>query len=320
MVPRKSPLSDSSATMERAGAREEASSDLEKPLLKTQEDLTLIPYTLYDRFLEGFVHSIFALLLPLSAIALVVVTIRIGWFLTGPDAAEILVPSAHLYNKGVREPYPIGTIFKFNEKATKFSFGATFVAIFVGFISLAWAWICLWVPREANLRKPMGTLSETLMDHQLLSGAFAGGAFIYTTYYERDAARGDGCYTHVDWKGRLVAKCSPESAACYTNYWPDILSDYDPRSLCREARIARYLTLVVALCTTALYTVHAHHERLRHRYTSQEQRREQVEKDEEQETSRWKEKSRTRKAFEIIGRVLLFTNGVLGAIKWYREN
>lgn len=53
-------------------------------------------------------------------------------------------------------------------------------------------------------------------------------------FYELDPRRGSGCYTYTNRKGQVLAKCSLESATCYTQGWPDAIDRGNASRLCTE--------------------------------------------------------------------------------------
>jgi hypothetical protein len=126
---------------------------VEKGKSSKEEELSPIPYPLYDRVLEGFVHRICAFLLPLLCIIVCATTLHVAFYLAGVDDAKALIPTAHIYNKGISSPYPDGTHSEFNEKAIFMCFASGLVGLVAGLPALMWAWICFWVPRESILKK-----------------------------------------------------------------------------------------------------------------------------------------------------------------------
>lgn len=118
---------------------------------KKEEDVTPIPYTLHDKLLERFLRPLCTvLLLPLS-VAILVITAQILWFLTEDDEAEILVPAAFQYNKGMVLPQP--SKFEYNVKYVLTMLGAGVIGVLpAGLYSLAFGLYCLVVPRDKRLR------------------------------------------------------------------------------------------------------------------------------------------------------------------------
>lgn len=65
--------------------------------------------------------------------------------------------------------------------------------------------------------------------------------YIYLSFfYDPEPENGSGCYTYTNSEGRLVAKCSIESAACYTKGWPASIQTGHAAQLCTET-VSPYL-------------------------------------------------------------------------------
>lgn len=125
-----------------------------------------------------------------------------------------------------------------------------------------------------------------------------------TFFYEVEPARASGCYTYTNSKGKLVAKCSFESAACYTRDWPDDVERGNADQLCSEMvsgysrhyhvftkgtqRLLRHMAIAIVACAIALLLIYRHFETLQWRYTTPQQRLQLAEEEREEAERRKK--------------------------------
>ncbi|KAF2634414.1 hypothetical protein P280DRAFT_554607 [Massarina eburnea CBS 473.64] len=247
------------------------------------KDIMPLPCNSRHRFIEGYVHTVCALLLIPCAVALVIFPFHLG-FAAHPFKMTLIL-NAIRYNRS-------SDLTLSDNTATGFAIKTTCVALFLGVFTLLmvkwasmWWWVSIRVSRDRFLQVPSSRLVRQLEIYAFMVCAGSIASFAYATYYESDAAHGSGCYLRTSGKGVLTANCSFESAACYTEGWPNFVPNSDIIFMCREAQAMRFLTLAVGLCTVGLLIVYRHQRRLRFRYTAAAQCTEFELRDQEMEES-----------------------------------
>ncbi|KAF1950590.1 hypothetical protein CC80DRAFT_598021 [Byssothecium circinans] len=293
-------------------------SDEEVPFVMPEMNLSPIPFTLRDRFIERYVHTICAVVLLPCCIALLISPshILIAFLLTKRN----LVLNATVYNKAPPITLSDSTNANFNVKSTVLAIITGVTTLLLGLFALFWRVASMWIPRDKILRTPPGAFMTRAKVWSLVAFIISMVSFLNATYAERDIRHGSGCHLITNRKGVLTAKCSFESAACYTKGWPDFTPDSDTSYLCHEAKAVRYIMLVIALCTVGLFMVYRHQSRIQLRYTTPEQR----------ERSRLLEKEATKEIernqilwgsrWTLVANIFMVTRGLYVARRWYNDD
>ena len=229
--------------------------DAEKARDMPSEIPMAFSYTHCDRFVERLVHPASALSFCLLSFAILFLGLHILWIAVWYADYKTLVPLAFHYNKATA--LPAETTFNFNVKGLCVVMSAGGASIMVGLGALAFARLAHIVPRKTLLeyvsRIDQSCISEnrlSLMEQPLPLAPFMKYMFDFTTiqitfslflalylqfFYEIEPAEASGCHSYTNSKGKLFAKCTLESAACYTQDWPDDVERGNAGQLCSEA-------------------------------------------------------------------------------------
>ncbi|KAF2660967.1 hypothetical protein K491DRAFT_754206 [Lophiostoma macrostomum CBS 122681] len=201
-----------------------------------EEDRSPLPYDFFDKIIELGFHPLCSLLLPVLAVAAICIPVHTSFFLVTSEVERTLVSAAHHYNVDHATQLEEPTQYTIDSKTMNLLFGEAFGVLVPATFALFWGWVSLWLPREKLLRvPPMPFLSEVCV-WLIVNCVASFGVFFYILRHENGSARGRGCYTYIDKKGRQIAKCSLESAACYTSRWPEHVSRFNADQICYEAQ------------------------------------------------------------------------------------
>ena len=128
----------------------DATSKMHADTEKAEEQLTSpcapLPYARWERFIEGFVHPLCALLLSIFTIGIVLMGIHIIWIAGYHKDYKTLVPAAFHYNKAV--DLPENTKFDFTVRDLSLSLGLAAAGIMAALGALFLALLTWKIPRE----------------------------------------------------------------------------------------------------------------------------------------------------------------------------
>ncbi|KAK3214938.1 hypothetical protein GRF29_19g1743492 [Pseudopithomyces chartarum] len=263
--------------------------DAEKAEGNSSDSPVLISYTFWDRFIERLLHPASALSLCLLSFGSLFLGLHILWIAAWYADYSTLVPLAFIYNKAT--PLPDETNYNFNVKGLSIIMGTGGAGIIAGLSAVAFAYLAYIVPREKLLGYPLPLASfmKHMCNFTTIQIVFGLMLMLYLTFfYEVEPARASGCYTYTNSKGKLVAKCSFESAACYTRDWPDDVERGNADQLCSEMRLLRHMAIAIVACAIALLLIYRHFETLQWRYTTPQQRLQLAEEEREEAERRKK--------------------------------